>query len=182
LISEDTYRKSLSRVSDAERAICESFQDDDIESISTVLRRIQQDCSTVFPSLKIFHIGGPLYDDLVNITKTYSCYRSGFAYIQGAHAVAATFLVNLNPFTTFVAMANALNRPLPLAFLNGDQMAVFPIFNRINSRNTNITYNLMIYFIITWSRYMGTSLILYDFIHRHILTNSYSRYLHYICH
>ena len=38
--------------------------------------------------------------------------------------MAATFLVNLSPFKSFVALANALNRPLPLAFLTKDPMAV----------------------------------------------------------
>lgn len=67
-----------------------------------------------------------MHDDLVRLTKAYSFYRSGFAYIPGAHAVAATFLVNLSPFNAFVALANSLNRYLPLAFLNGDQMEVIP--------------------------------------------------------
>lgn len=125
MITEDTYKRALSRVSDAERAIRESSPDDDIDAVSAVFRRIQKDCSMVFPSLKIFEPGGPLYDDLVDVTKAYSFYHSGFAYIPGAHAVAATFLVNLNPFTTFIVLANALNRPLPLAFLSGGQMAVF---------------------------------------------------------
>ena len=125
MITEDTYRKAFSRVSDAERSTQESSPDDDAEAISTLFRKITYDCATVFPGLKIFQPGGPLYDDLVKVAKAYACYRSGFAYIPGAHAVAATFLVNLDPFSTFVALANSLNRPLPLAFLNADTMAVF---------------------------------------------------------
>jgi hypothetical protein len=125
MITEDTYQKAFSRVSDAERSAHESTPDDDIEAISTLFQKITRDCATVFASLKIFEPGGPLYDDLVKITKAYACYRSGFAYIPGSHAVAATLLVNLDPFSAFVALANSLNRPLPLAFLSGDQMAVF---------------------------------------------------------
>ena len=127
MITEDTYRKALSQVSDAERPSQESSSDDDVDAISALFRKITHDCATVFPELKIFQPGGPLFDDLVKVTKAYAFYRSGFAYIPGAHAVAATFLVNLDPFSTFVALANSLNRPLPLAFLSGDRMAVFQL-------------------------------------------------------
>jgi hypothetical protein len=129
MITEDTYRKAFSRVLDAERSTQESSSDDDVDAISTLFRKITHDCATIFPNLKIFQPGGPLYDDLVKVAKAYACYRSGFVYIPGAHAVAATFLVNLDPFSTFVALANSLNRPLPHAFLTGDQMAVFLFLN-----------------------------------------------------
>lgn len=125
MITEDTYKKALAQVADAERAIKESSPDDDVDAISALFRKITHDCATVFPNLKIFQLGGPLHDDLVKITKAYAFYRSEFSYIPGAHAVAATFLVNLDPFSTFIAMANSLNRPLPLAFLSGNQMIVF---------------------------------------------------------
>ena len=124
MITEETYNKALARVHEAECAIREPSSDDEIEAISIVFQRIEQDCATVFGSLKIFQPGGPLYDDLVKVSKAYSFYRSAFGYILGSQAVAATLLVNLSPFATFVALANALNRPLPLAFLNNDQMAV----------------------------------------------------------
>jgi hypothetical protein len=124
LITEETYNKVVKRVSEAERTIRESSPDDDMDAISSVFRRIEQDCSRVFPDLKIFQPGGPMYDDLVRVTKAYAFYRSGFAYIPGSHAVAATFLVNLSPFNAFIALTNSLNRFLPLAFLSGDQMTV----------------------------------------------------------
>jgi hypothetical protein len=126
LITEETFNKVVKRVSDAERTIRESSPDDDMDAISSVFRRIELDCADVFPDLKIFQRGGPMYDDLVRVTKAYAFYRSGFAYIPGSHAVAATFLVNLSPFNAFVALANSLNRYLPLAFLSGDQMTVSP--------------------------------------------------------
>jgi Rab-GTPase-TBC domain len=130
MITEDTYKKALSRVSEAEAANRESSPDDETIGISTNLGRIEIDCATIFPALKIFQPGAPLHEDLVKITKAYAFYRSGFAYIQGAHAVAATFVINMTPFTAFVALANALNRPLPMAFLSGDQMAVW--FSTVN--------------------------------------------------
>jgi hypothetical protein len=126
MITQDTYRKALARVADADYAITQSFQDDDVDAVATLFGRIEKDCASVFPDLKIFQPGGPLHDDLINLTKAYSFYRSGFAYIAGSHAIAATLLINLEPYNAFVALANALNRPLALVFLSGDEMAVPP--------------------------------------------------------
>ena len=149
LITEDTYNKVIKRVSDAERSICESSPDDDTDAISNVFRRIEKDCTSVFEELKLFQHGGPMYEDLVRLTKAYAFYRSGFTYIPGAHAVAATFLLNLSPFNAFVALANSLNRYLPLAFLNGDQMEAHSLLlHSVNLRNTNITLNSTICFTI----------------------------------
>jgi hypothetical protein len=103
----------------------ETSPDDEMDGIATIFRRIERDASTVFQDLKIFHRGGPLYDDLITVTKAYAFYRSDFGYVRGTHAVAATFLINLSPFASFVAIVNSLNRPLPLAFLTDDTMAVF---------------------------------------------------------
>jgi len=126
MITEDTYRKAMARVSDANYAISQTFQDDDVDAVASLFGRIERDCASVLPELKLFQPAGPLFDDLVNLTKAYSFYRSGFAYIAGSHAIAATLLVNLDPFNAFIALANALNRPLALAFLSGDEMAVSP--------------------------------------------------------
>jgi hypothetical protein len=116
-----------------------------VDAVATLFARIEQDCASVFPELKIFQPGGPLFDDLVNVTKAYSFYRSGFAYMAGSHAIAATLLVNLEPFNAFVALANALNRSLPLAFLSGDEMAVHPPIivpkSDFLARNSNIMPN-----------------------------------------
>jgi len=174
----------VKRVSDAERTIRESSPDDDVDAISNVFRRIEQDCSGVFPDLKIFQPGGPMYDDLVRVTKAYAFYRSGFAYFPGSHAVAATFLVNLSPFNAFVALANSLNRFLPLAFLSGDQMTVYPlpiVFNATDSRNTNITLNSMICFTIISTLCMVISLINFVFIPRRISTECFDLCLRCIC-
>ncbi len=109
---------------DAEQASRESSLDDEVNNFAVLFRRIERDSASTFRDLKIFQLGGPLYGDLVSVTKAYAFYRSDIGYIRGTHAMAATFLVNLNPFKSFVALANALNRPLPLAFLTKDPMAV----------------------------------------------------------
>ena len=136
-VTEDTFNRALGRVSDAERSIRESTPDDELDTLSSLFRRIHRDCASIFQDLKIFQPAGPLYNDLVSVTKAYAFYRSDFGYIRGTHAVAATLLVNLGLFETFVVLANSLNRSLPLAFLANDQMAVCDNFGFSNDRNTN---------------------------------------------
>jgi hypothetical protein len=60
------------------------------------------------------------------LTKAYAFYRSDQGYISGTHSVAATFLMNMNPFQSFVALGNVFNRALPLAFLTRDAISVIP--------------------------------------------------------
>lgn len=126
-VTEDTFTRALGRVKDAEQAIRESSLDDESNNFAILFRRIQTDSASIFRELKIFQLGGPLYEDLVQVTKAYAFYRSDIGYLRGTHAMAATFLVNLSPFNSFVALANALNRPLPLAFLTKDPMAVLSL-------------------------------------------------------
>lgn len=109
---------------DAEQVLRDSSLDDEAHNFAILFRRIERDSASIFRDLKIFQLGGPLYEDLVSVTKAYAFYRSDIGYFRGTHAMAATFLVNLSPFKSFVALANALNRPLPLAFLTKDPMAV----------------------------------------------------------
>jgi len=125
-VTEETFNKVLTRIHEAERALEELSPDDDTEAYATLFRRIELDCASAFPDLKIFQPGGPLFEDLVRVTKAYILYRTNLGYIPGAHSVVATFLINLDPLSTFVAAANSLNRPLPLAFLSNDHMAVRP--------------------------------------------------------
>jgi hypothetical protein len=125
-ITEDTYQRALSRVREAERAVTEPSAEDevDVEALSVLFLRIEEDTSTIFPDLKLFQSGGPMHQDLKSLTKAYSFYRADHGYLPGNQAIAATLLLNLTPYESFVALSNMLNRPLPLAFLSNDEMAV----------------------------------------------------------
>jgi len=96
----------------------------DVEALSGLFRRIVEDTAFVFPELKLFQWEGPMHQDLVSVTKAYTFYRSDHGYTPQIQSVAAAFLINLTPFESFVALGNMLNRPLPLAFMSNDAMAV----------------------------------------------------------
>ncbi|KKA30736.1 hypothetical protein TD95_003500 [Thielaviopsis punctulata] len=74
--------------------------------------------------LKIFQKGGPLHENLVNLLCAYAMYRGDIGYVSGCNTIAALLLLNLpNVTDAFVALANVLNRPVPLSFFTCDEGA-----------------------------------------------------------
>ncbi|KAF2456691.1 rab-GTPase-TBC domain-containing protein, partial [Lineolata rhizophorae] len=87
---------------------------------------IARDARDTFPELKIFQAdGGPLHEALKDVLMAFTMYRSDVGYVHGTHLIAALLLLNLpGPATAFVALANVMNRPLPMAFLVHDTAAM----------------------------------------------------------
>ncbi|CAK7272872.1 hypothetical protein SEPCBS119000_005350 [Sporothrix epigloea] len=82
--------------------------------------------------LKIFQAGAPLHQGLVDILMAYTMYRSDIGYITGCNTIAAILLLNLpDPASAFVALANMLNRPLPLSFHAADPGAKASAYNLV---------------------------------------------------
>ncbi|OTA55413.1 TBC domain-containing protein [Hypoxylon sp. EC38] len=82
--------------------------------------------------LKIFQLGAPLHESLIDVLRAYAMYRSDIGYVSGCNTVAAILLLNLaTPAAAFVALANVLNRPLPFSFYASDVGAKTSAFNLI---------------------------------------------------
>ncbi|KAK2810874.1 hypothetical protein FQN49_008500 [Arthroderma sp. PD_2] len=82
---------------------------------------IRRDAASAFPALNVFAEGAPLNESLVQVLDAYAMYRSDVGYIHGIHTIAAVLLLQLHtPSSAFLTLANALNRPLALAFLTSD--------------------------------------------------------------
>ncbi|KAF3481825.1 telomerase reverse transcriptase [Arthroderma uncinatum] len=82
---------------------------------------IRRDAASAFPALNVFAEGAPLHESLVQVLDAYAMYRSDVGYIHGIHTIAAILLLQLHtPSSAFLTLANALNRPLALAFLTSD--------------------------------------------------------------
>ncbi|PHH88352.1 hypothetical protein CDD83_7638 [Cordyceps sp. RAO-2017] len=80
--------------------------------------------------LRIFEVSGPLHQALVDVLSAYAMYRSDIGYVSGCNTIAALLLLNLpNVETSFIALANILNRPLPLSFYTFDQGAQASAYN-----------------------------------------------------
>lgn len=67
---------------------------------------------------------GPLHESLTDLLTAYAMYRSDVGYVYGTHVIAGLLLLSLPTDTAFIALANILNRPLPLAFYTQDESAI----------------------------------------------------------
>ncbi|RAL15600.1 putative TBC domain protein [Aspergillus homomorphus CBS 101889] len=123
-LSEETYNKALQRAKDL-RARPDSDTGESNKRMREWFGTIEQDVSKAFPDLKLFQPGGPLRETLIDVLEAYSMYRSDVGYVSGLHTIAALLVLQFpSPSTAFLAMANALNRPLPVAFLTLDRGAI----------------------------------------------------------
>ncbi|KAL2823750.1 hypothetical protein BDW59DRAFT_148269 [Aspergillus cavernicola] len=123
-LSDETYKKALRRAKDA-RAKSEGDSGESNKKMMEWFDTIQKDVSKAFPDLSLFQEGGPLRGTLVDVLEAYSMYRSDVGYMSGLHTIAALLVLQFpTPSSAFLAMANALNRPLPVAFMTMDRGAV----------------------------------------------------------
>ncbi|KAH8900949.1 hypothetical protein GQ53DRAFT_133600 [Thozetella sp. PMI_491] len=80
--------------------------------------------------LRIFQAEGPLHQSLVDVLSAYVMYRSDIGYVPGCNTIAALLLLNLSsPASAFIALANMLNRSLPLSFYAFDAGAKASAYN-----------------------------------------------------
>ncbi|PYH96900.1 hypothetical protein BO71DRAFT_319881 [Aspergillus ellipticus CBS 707.79] len=123
-LSEDTFKKALQRAKDV-RSRPEGDSGESNKRMREWFDTIDADVSKAFPDLNLFQAGGPLRDTLIDVLQAYSMYRSDVGYISGLHTIAALLVLQFpSPSSAFLAMANALNRPLPVAFLTLDRGAI----------------------------------------------------------
>ncbi|EEH18680.2 hypothetical protein PABG_07740 [Paracoccidioides brasiliensis Pb03] len=119
-LTEDTYLKALERANHIQTRTGDKASDAG-KKMKECFAAIRRDVSSVFPDLRLFKNDGPLRESLINVLDAYSMYRNDVGYLYGVHTIAALFLLNLpTPAAAFHALANALNKPLPLAFLTAD--------------------------------------------------------------
>ncbi|OJJ02523.1 hypothetical protein ASPVEDRAFT_29097 [Aspergillus versicolor CBS 583.65] len=123
-LSDESFNKALKRAKDA-RAKSEGDSGESNKRLMEWFDLIQNDVSNAFPELNLFQEGGPLRETLVDVLEAYSMYRSDVGYMRGLHTIAALLVLQFpTPSSAFCAMANALNRPLPVAFMTMDRGAV----------------------------------------------------------
>jgi hypothetical protein len=91
---------------------------------------IERDAETAFPELNVFQRNGPLWQDLMDVCKAYACYRGDVGYIYGLQLVAALILLQTPAKAeAFILLANAMNKPAPLAFQTGDLSTTARTYN-----------------------------------------------------
>ncbi|KAJ5658253.1 uncharacterized protein N7484_001902 [Penicillium longicatenatum] len=123
-LTEESFTKALQRARDL-RSRTEKEPSESNKRMLECFDAIEKDVSQAFPDLNLFQEGGPLRETLIDVLQAYSMYRSDVGYIHGLHSIAALLVLQFpTPSSAFVAMANALNRPLPVAFLTWDRGAM----------------------------------------------------------
>lgn len=123
-LTEDSFTKALQRAKELQsKADTEPRENN--KRMLDCFDAIEADVTKAFPDLNLFQEGGPLRDTLIDLLQAYCMYRSDVGYIHGLHTIAALLVLQFpSSSSAFLAMANALNRPLPVAFLTWDRGAM----------------------------------------------------------
>jgi hypothetical protein len=121
-LTPNTYAKALSRARTVESTSSQiDHAAQDVPKEVAWVRAIRRDVRQSLCGLHLFQKNQPLHDGLIDLLSAYSMYRSDVGYVFGIHLPAALLLLTMPTITdAFIALANFLNRPLPLAFLTGD--------------------------------------------------------------
>ncbi|MCJ1442314.1 MAG: hypothetical protein MMC23_002807 [Stictis urceolatum] len=121
-LTPSTFEKARARAKSVEASVAlPSKHSQDMPREVAWLKAIRRDVESTFPQLALFQPGQPRHADLLDVLQAYAFYRADVGYVYGTHLPAGLLLLTLgDPGDAFVALANFLNRPLPLAFLTGD--------------------------------------------------------------
>ncbi|KAJ4153706.1 hypothetical protein LMH87_010180 [Akanthomyces muscarius] len=132
-LSAASFQAALGRAHDVEQRIKEDKAEEGDEEKAKWFEDIRKAASeSTWTELRIFQAGGPLHMALVDVLSAYSMYRVDIGYVPGCNTIAALLLLNLpDAGSAFVALANILNRPLPLSFQTSDATAQVSAYNLV---------------------------------------------------
>ncbi|KAI0600325.1 hypothetical protein F4775DRAFT_80703 [Biscogniauxia sp. FL1348] len=121
-LTQASFQAALARAREVEDRVAKGQASIEDERRMAWFTQIKTDVEErTWAELKIFQAGAPLHQSLVDILRAYSMYRSDIGYVSGCHTIAALLLLNLStPNAAFIALANILNRSLPLSFFASD--------------------------------------------------------------
>ncbi|KAM0323736.1 hypothetical protein ACHAQA_008673 [Verticillium albo-atrum] len=121
-LTNNSFKAALSRAHDVDSRVKAGRGDAEDIRKEAWLSKIREDVNeNTWRDLRIFQVGGPLHQSLVDLLSAYAMYRSDIGYVVGCNTVGALLLLNLpNPSAAFIALANVLNRPLSLGFYASD--------------------------------------------------------------
>lgn len=131
-LTQNSYTNALKRAKAVEKRLAKGNEAEEDTNVANALRRIKADVGKTFPDLRIFGEGGPLNESLTDVLMAYAVYRSDVGYVDGLNTCAALLLLNLpTSADSFIALANLLNRSLPLSFHTLDSAAISRIYTLI---------------------------------------------------
>ena len=133
-LSTASFEVALRRANELEEKVAEMPSEERSRSKEAAwLDAIERDVPNTFPEVEVFQKGTPVHYALANVLKAYAMYRSDVGYVYGTHLVAGVLCLHMRAADAFVTLANMLNRPLPLAFLVHDQVAMARAYDMVLS-------------------------------------------------
>ncbi|KAI1412474.1 TBC domain-containing protein [Hypoxylon sp. FL1857] len=132
-LTETSFQAALTRAHEVEDRCTNGKASIEDERKMAWFAQIKSDVEErTWVDLRIFQVGAPLHESLIDVLRAYAMYRSDIGYVCGCNTVAAILLLNLaTPAAAFIALANVLNRPLPFSFYASDVGAKTSAFNLI---------------------------------------------------
>ena len=133
-LSESSFDAALKRAATCEEKVADMSPEDRAKSKEAAwLDAIARDIRSACLELQAPEKRAPFQNALRDVLKAYAMYRSDVGYVYGTHLVAGILCLHLKPVDAFVALANLLNRPLPLAFLVHDTAAMARTYDLVLS-------------------------------------------------
>lgn len=141
-LSESSYSAALLRAKKTHARLCKLVPDEaSKEQEWQWFEAIKRDIEEAFPELKIFQLGGPLHQTLLDVLMAYAMYRSDIGYVYGTHVclaavissassanifqfIAGLLILNLSAADSFITLSNLLNRPMPTSFITNDMAEI----------------------------------------------------------
>ncbi|WWC92902.1 uncharacterized protein L201_007864 [Kwoniella dendrophila CBS 6074] len=108
-VSKGAYKSYVARAEKAQKG--GRFPQD-------ILDQMEKDMDDTLPTLRMFHRGSPLRDDLREVMCAWVVYRSddGMGYVPYISLLSAMFLLVSPPAEAFISLINLLSRPCLRAF------------------------------------------------------------------
>ncbi len=124
-LSDSSFEAALNHATSFEEKIAQMTPDDRTQSNEAAwFAAIVRDVPITCPELCEAEKRAPFETALRDVLKAYAMHRRDIGYVYGTHLVAGMLCLHLRPADAFVSLANMLNRPLPLAFLVHDVVAM----------------------------------------------------------
>ncbi|KAF2725424.1 hypothetical protein K431DRAFT_280782 [Polychaeton citri CBS 116435] len=120
-LTAGSFEAALNRAHEMEESIAEMSEDERSTTKEAAwFDAIDRDVPMAFKQA----VPQGLQNALTDVLKAYAMYRSDVGYVYGIHLPAGILCRHMRPADAFVALANMLNRPLPMAFLIHDSAAM----------------------------------------------------------
>lgn len=84
-LSNASFHAALARAHEMEERVATNRGDSEDARRVAWFAHIRKDATQSLPDLRIFQVGGPLHDSLVDVLRAYAMYRSDIGYVSGSN-------------------------------------------------------------------------------------------------